>query len=113
MLLREFVCQALVDLVRGIEDAQDELSTSKAIINPLGTPDIIKLHKGEDTSFTSVEFEIQVDVKKSKKADGGAKLAVMDVFSTGAGRQNESSRGETNKIKFSVPIHFPPGKLFE
>ena len=113
MELRDFVRQTLVDLVKGIEDAQTELSSSKAIINPLGTPKIIKVHKDQDVSFSEVEFEIQLDVKKSKKAEGRAKITVVNVLTAGAGRQNDSSHGETNKIKFAIPVHFPPGNLFK
>ncbi len=45
MELREFITTVLVELVRGVEDAQTQLKDSKATINPLGLKAQISLQQ--------------------------------------------------------------------
>lgn len=66
MELKDFVSSVLVSLVRGVEEAQEQLQGSKAIINPLGLKAQLALEQNKETAqFTDVEFEVAVTAESS------------------------------------------------
>jgi hypothetical protein len=109
MELQEFIRTVLVQVVRGVESAQQEFKDSKAVINPLGTKALIALEKNKETpAFTNVEFEVALEVKKSGKQSGGVGIQVA-VFKMGADGEKANSESHTSRLRFAVPVHLPPG----
>ena len=113
MELREFISTVLVELVRGIEDAQAELKDSKATINPLGVKAQIALRENKETpKFTNVEFEVAVEAATKGEQKGGVSVQVP-VFRMGADGVKTESESRINRLRFSVPVHLPPGDFLK
>lgn len=111
MELREFISTVLVSLVRGVEDAQRQLKDSKATINPLGIRSQIALEQNKETpEFTNVEFEVALEVQIKGEQSGGVGVQ-MAIFRLGADGNNSESESQVNRLRFSVPVHLPPGDV--
>ena len=113
MELQEFIRSVLVSVVRGVEGAQTELKDSKAIVNPEGFKRQIALEQlKESTGFTDVEFEVAVEVKNT--SEQGGKVAVqVAIFHMSVSGQKDSIASHLSRIKFSVPVHLPPGDVMK
>lgn len=113
MELREFISTVLVEIVRGVEDAQSRIKDSKATINPLGLQTQIALEQNEGSpEFSEVEFEVGVRADKKGGAGGGIGVQLA-VFSVGGDRKSLESESHINKLRFSVPVHLPPGDVLK
>lgn len=113
MELQEFISTVLVSLVRGVEDAQRQLKDSKATINPLGIRSQIALEQNKETpEFTNVEFEVALEVQSKGEQSGGVGVQ-MAVFKVGVDGKNFESESQVNRLRFSVPVHLPPGDVLK
>ena len=113
MELQEFIRSVLVQIVRGVEQAQAELRNSKAIINPLGIKAEIALRENKDTpDFTNVEFEVAVEVKNQGEQTGGVSIQVA-VFKAGVSGKKTNVESHVSKLQFAVPVHLPPGSVIK
>ena len=113
MELREYISTVLVSLVRGVEDAQDQLKDSTATVNPLGIRSQIALEQNKDTpNFTNVEFEVAVEVqtKTTKGGEIGVQVAVLKIGGNGNKLDSET---HVSKLRFFVPVHLPPGDVLK
>ncbi len=113
MELQEFIRSVLVQVVRGVEQAQSALKDSKATINPLGINAQIALEQNKETpSFTSVEFEVAVEVKTLGEQSGGVGIQVA-VFKMGADGKKTETKSHISRLRFAVPVHLPPGAVLK
>ena len=113
MELQEFIRSVLVQIVRGVEQAQSELKDSKATINPLGIKAQVALEQNKETpSFTDVEFEVAVEVKTQGEQSGGVGVQVA-VFKMGVDGKKAESESHVSKLRFAVPVHLPPGAVLK
>jgi hypothetical protein len=113
MELQEFIRSVLVQLVRGVEQAQSELKDSKATINPLGIKAEIALRENKETpSFTNVEFEVAVEVKTQGEQSGGVGIQVA-VFKVGIDGKKTEAESHVSRLRFAVPVHLPPGAIIK
>lgn len=121
MELREFIKSSLVEVVRGILDASEELKDTNAIISP----DNFKVNSDQSQAFGrtlnskadyrsvdntrvvhKVDFDIAVVVDETDKSQAGIKIAVMSLGLSGGG-ESTSKSGSTSRIQFSVPVVMP------
>lgn len=113
MELQEFIRSVLVQVVRGVESAQDELKNSKATINPLGTRAQIALEQNKETpEFTKVAFEVAVEVRNSGEQSGSLGIQIA-TFKIGVDGKKTDSESHTSRLSFSVPVHLPPGRFID
>jgi len=109
--LKSFIQQALVQIVRGVEDAQKKIEKSSAEISPtglhftLGDGTTVIYKRGEGIVQT-VEFDIGVTVSSEKgiEGEGGIGISVVNIGAKGKKRQE---REHINRVKFTVPILLP------
>ena len=111
MELRNFISQALLDILGGVNDAQEKTHTGGAIA-PIGfqghwESEEDRLKFREVSTMQIVEFEVTVRAEKSSGREG--KLNVVNVF-TGGG-QNQKSDGHAATLKFTIPVMFPAGDI--
>lgn len=92
MELKTFITNTLLDITRGVEDANKVsdrfyLSGYK--------------HFGTDQSGQKIEFDLSIVINESSENDvnGGIKLAI---FSLGAGTKKAESNQNIHKLKFEV-----------
>lgn len=111
MELREFISEALSQIVRGVHDSQIEIASSGSggIVSPPIQTEWEKagyvFAKG-GLPVQKVDFDIAVTVGEKTATKGTIGVVIAAI---GLGSQGESSNSKSNesRIKFSVPIALP------
>lgn len=113
MNLRDFIREALVEIVAGVDAARSEVAKHGSLAGSDQihghTQEAGILNDAQGRTVSMVEFDIALANADSKDTKGG-----IGVFlgSVGLGSQG-ASHGETSshsRIKFSVPLVLPGGK---
>jgi hypothetical protein len=111
MDLKEFLGQALADIVQGVLDAQQALGASGKFINPeLSTQQGTHEKHGKLVSIQgqlvqTVEFDIAVTATEGTGTKGGIGV-VAGVFALGSQGQSQAETSAVSRIKFSVPVRY-------
>jgi hypothetical protein len=95
--VREFVKLSLVEIVRGVADAQAEVRGETARIGP-------KLAGG---SARMVEFDIAVTAEHAANAQGTMRVTVAGLFSGSAEAGKGRTTSTVSRLKFQVPVVLP------
>lgn len=115
MELKEFIGQALADIVQGVLDAQQSLGANGKYINPeLSTQQGTHEKHGKLVSIQgqlvlSVEFDVAVTATEGKGTKGGIGV-VAGVFALGSQGQSSAEVSAVSRIKFTVPMALPYGE---
>ena len=113
--LKEFISQALADIVQGVLDAQQVLGANGKYINPeLSTQQGTHEKHGKLVSIQgqlvqTVEFDVAVTATDGAGTKGGISV-VAGVFALGSQGQSSEEISAVSRIKFSVPITLPYGE---
>lgn len=120
MDLKDFVKESIVQISKGIEEANTELADSEAMVNPV----YVQMHstdaqgygrtKERDPQFNNadskllqkVDFDVAVTVEAGQQGSAGAKLSIASI-GIGADGKTESSNRSESRIKFTIPVVFP------
>lgn len=110
MELKDFIKETLVEIINGVKEAQKDIESTGAYINPMVSKSTDKIsvahYSGHTYTIYDVDFDIAVTASDSSGKKGG-----IGVFlgSVGAGTKAESNESNVfqNKIKFQVPISYP------
>lgn len=137
MDLKDFVRDALVQIVTGISEAR-QLSQGKALINPrlkladrktasdpmhaldaenLKQAGLLQTNYG-DSHADMFEFDVAITVEKSnsaesegtKKGESGLKIAIVSAgvdIAKTNSEKSEESRSHVSRVKFRVPVMLP------
>jgi hypothetical protein len=94
MELKEFIKRTLIDIVTGVEEANQEKDRFRLTS---------QRHHGTGESGQKVEFDVSVIVNDSSDKDirGGIKVALVNI---GGGSKESESNSNIQKIKFEVFI---------
>jgi hypothetical protein len=113
MNIQQFVCESLVQLTKGIQEAQGKLKDTSARINPgmLGSPEetsgkIIGKSDSDSTPVLLVEFDLAVTAAKGTETKGGIGILVGSI-GIGSHGQTEKISESYSRLCFSVPMAFP------
>lgn len=120
MDLKDFIRETIVQIARGIEEANGDLDNSDAMVNPIymdldsasvdssGRTKIrTNAYPNPDSRVVhNVEFDVAVVAERVKEGSGGAKLSIASVGIGGEGRMASNDKSES-RIRFSIPIVFP------
>ena len=116
MELQEFISTTLVQIVKGIENAKEQLKDSKAIINPRNVstggvthPSIhgyLDTHKQFYKVVQKIDFDVAVTAEKAKETSGAIGIHVGSIGLGSKGR-SESNSSVVSRIQFSIPIVLP------
>lgn len=115
MELKEFIGQALAEIVQGVIDAQQSLGTNGKYINPelstqQGTHEKYgKLVSIQGQLVQNVEFDVAVTATEGKGTKGGIGV-VAGVFALGSQGQSSAESSAVSRIKFTVPMALPYGE---
>lgn len=104
MILRDFISQALMDIVAAVEIAQQK--TQSGTVVPDGISNSFKAVETGISDLQVVEFE--VTVKADERAGSEARLSVVAAV-VGGGVKGESGRsgGHAATLKFRIPVRLP------
>ena len=109
--LEDFVAESLIQIVRGVEKAQNELGDSMARINPrlsrLRTEGTVGSAKDAQAQpVYPVQFDVAVMASEETSTAGGIGV-VVGVFGLGSRGQSAEGGGQTSRIQFKVPVLLP------
>ena len=113
--LKEFISQALANVVQGVLDAQQVLGANGKYINPeLSTQQGTHEKHGKLVSIQgqlvqTVEFDVAVTATEGTGTKGGIGV-VAGIFALGSQGQSSEEVSAVSRIKFSVPITLPYGE---
>lgn len=116
MELKEFVSETLWQIVSGVEEAQQKISTLGGEINPslIGSVEhIAKAGGGIETMGGNyaqiVEFDVAVTAIEGKGTKGGIGI-VAGVISLGSTGQSNTENSSVSKLRFKIPLTLPKNK---
>ena len=120
MDLKDFVKESIVQISKGIEEANSELEESEAMVNPINVQTHSteaqgygRTRKRKDNSqfadsklLQNLEFDVAVTVEAGKQGSAGAKLSIATINVGAAGKVESTDRSES-RIRFTIPVVFP------
>jgi|BarGraIncu01121A_1022015.scaffolds.fasta_scaffold01699_5 hypothetical protein len=111
MELKEFVKETLIQIIKGVKEAQVAVKEDGGQVNPIHAFYGDTTHKNtvrdsEGQVIHSIEFDVAITVKEDAGVKGGGGLVVGPVVIGTRGEMSEQNTS-TNRIKFPVPISYP------
>jgi len=120
MDLKDFIKESIVQIAKGIDEANKDLENSDAMVNPI----YVKTYsdsaqsygrtKQRDPAFQNpdskivqrVEFDVAVVAETGKQGTAGAKISIASIGIGGEGKTESSNKSES-RIKFAIPVVYP------
>jgi len=106
MELKDFIKGTLVEIIKAITEAQQEVKESGAQISPQEFGKVERARTNNNASIYEIEFDIGVTATDSSGVKGG-----IGVFLAGLGVGTKAEASESNiaqnRIKFKIPIAYP------
>lgn len=107
MQLKEFVKDAIVQIVQGVESAKEDLKEIDALINPTLNASLTRVSlKDGYRAVQQLEINVVVSVEEKEGSKQGIGV-VAGLFSSGAAGNQEASNRTVSTLKFSVPLSLP------
>lgn len=124
MELKDFISQTLVQIAEGISEANEQLKSSDAIVNPpnvlisngsgsdrltYGRIKVADDYESDSKQVQKIDFDVSVTATQGTETKGGIKIGISSI---GLGSEGKSGneRQASNRIKFVVPMVLPYGK---
>jgi hypothetical protein len=123
MELKDFVKESIVQVSKGIDEANKDLDELDAMVNPMyvtmnsDSAQSYGRTSTRDSGYSDadsrviqkVDFDIAVTIEKGEEASAGAKISIAS-FALGADAKTDSNNKSQSRIKFSLPVVFPVKK---
>lgn len=107
MELQEFVKETLLEIVRGVKEAQDAVREYGATVNPRIVPNSESAQvAGEYRPVQNVDFEVGLTTSEESENKKGIGVALGMIKAGIDGNGGRSSSAAT-KIRFTVPLVLP------
>ncbi len=113
MELREFVGNALRQIVAGVKDAQNDVMINGGIVNPRA----VELRGRSDQQgglvaengepIRDVQFDLVVTVGDDTNAEGESTPSCPGLLEVGPHSEMVTSTSAVNRIRFKVPVSLP------
>ncbi len=120
MELKDFIKESLVQINLAIEESNEALKGSTAVINPgsvvinsensqaYGRESMELRHKDAKV-VQRVDFDVAVYAQDDKTTGVGAKISIASIGIGANGEEKNSNKSES-RLKFSIPVIYPEGK---
>jgi len=120
MELKDFIKESLVQINLAIEESNEELKDSTAVVNPSG----IQINSESSQAYGresdkeihqntkvvhKVDFDVSVYAQDDKTTSGRAKISIASI-GIGVGAEEKNSNKSESRLKFSIPVIYPEGK---
>lgn len=116
MDLKDFVKESLVQISKGIEEANSELEGTGAMVNPIHAVPLSNTIQGcarttnrsakAPKNIEKVNFDVAVVAEAGEQAKAGLKLSIASIGFGADGQTSSSDRSES-RIQFSIPMVLP------
>ena len=118
MKLQQFISETLVQIAKGIEEANAQLKDSKAKVNP---PGIVPGGQADSSVYgfladdqpdqfrkvvEAIDFDVAVYAAEGTETKGGIGIMVGTI-GLGSHGKSESGKSSESRIKFRVPMVLP------
>ncbi|ANB67639.1 hypothetical protein [Aeromonas veronii] len=108
MQLDEFVKTSIVQIAKGVKDAQEEVRAFGGAVNP--SQYSIGGYSKPDKE--KIEFDVALVVQDSTSSEVGGKLSVASMFGMSGKHSGNDSYQQTSRVKFNVHVDLPyTGKI--
>lgn len=97
MDIKEFTKDTIVQIIEGVNEANESIRQSGAKICS---------NYGEKPDCEAV-FDVAVTVVGSEEAQMGGKIQIAQVFGIGASNSETITNQQVSRIQYTVPIKFP------
>ena len=119
MELKDFIKVSLTEICKAIEEANEELASSSAVINPKGVrvnSENSKSYGREDEAekfdknrvVHKVDFDVAVNATEGESSGKNGKISIA-TFGIGGKKETSSSNSSVSKLSFSIPVIYPEG----
>lgn len=99
MQLDEFVKTTLMQVVKGVKDAQEEAVGFGAVVNPLVGYGCAR--------ETVIAFDVALTVTGASSDEVGGKVTVLPFLNLGGKATESDTKQETSHVKFEVMLTLP------
>jgi hypothetical protein len=109
MELQEFITSTLVQITKGVLEAQKELKDTGCLINPEGfTMEGGQIKRGYENRFRAIQ-KVKMNVLLNVSENEGSKkgIGVAQVLTAGFNSENSTSNNKQTSVEFEIPIAFP------
>lgn len=117
MELKEFIAETLKEIIAGIKDAQTYANAQGALISPHtdvvgnsyqnSNEPVLYHFDGEVNHLLQiVEFDVAI-TSSTKDTEKGGVGVVTAILNVGVQGENQDTKSEVSRIKFSIPVMFP------
>lgn len=113
MELKEFINETLVQIIRGVQDAQEELKDSNCVINPVKQKDDAPTTSVYKRKTIPEDVDVHFEVVLTQGEVSGSKNGIGVMFANigiGGQTKTDESNSSVTSIKFSVPIRYTKSK---
>ncbi|WP_019446049.1 hypothetical protein [Aeromonas sp. 159] len=101
MQLDEFVKTTLMQVVKGVKDAQEEAVGFGAVVNPRPNGGYGPARE------TQIDFDVALTVTGTSSGEVGGKIAVASFLNLGGKATESDARQETSRVKFELTLALP------
>ena len=103
MELKDFISKAIIDICRGIKEAQRTIydEVQNVPIAPAFMDGKSKLKEGEQ----KISFDIWVSISNNTKMDKTGEAKIINVIGGSINKETSASNAIANRIQFSVPFY--------
>lgn len=100
--LSDFIKSTLVDIARGVKEANDSLKESSGRQDSYFT---LRANRGDNSKIPGITFDIAVSASKNQKDKAGFMVALATIG--GGANTEKGTAGEVaHRIKFEVGLHY-------
>lgn len=105
MTLQEFVCDSMLQISNGVEQAKRENKGIGIAVKALGNQSLSCTAKDETAGFL-VEFDVALTVSAKGGKEMGGSITVASFLTGGGKKSSESESSSVSRLRFCVPIVF-------
>lgn len=112
MELKDFIAETIIQINQGLVEAQERTKEHGTVVNPKieranGMYSTSIYTKG---ALQSIDFDICLTVENTENNEQKAGIGIVSIITGNLSNESNSKSQAVNRIKFSVPVHFPWGK---
>lgn len=108
MDLKEFTKQALIQIVEGSSDANEELAALGAYIPYSNIGNTKSAYSYDENRvarlIVDVDFDVAITATETESANGGASLKVASLLNIGGCGENKIENQTISRIKYTLPL---------
>lgn len=111
MEIKEFIKESLLQIVDGINEANDELHEKGAYIPSeklVGDGVLFTVDKNNEThNFIKVDFDVAVTVSQSDSSKIGGGISIASFINAGCSAEDVAASQSVSRIKYMIPLALP------